>query len=156
MVELFVWHEQNYQAAFKSWPGMVGRHIDQIAQSTVSEAIPLIGNEYAGESSRSGTGGIAQAMRVEHEHHARSRDVQAKAGANPEGTRVGYAIYHHEPTGEHPGGRGRYPIRPVRARRLVFYWRRVARVVVRQQVNHPGSAGQYYLLRALEAVMASR
>lgn len=36
-----------------------------------------------------------------------------------------------------------------RAKNLVFYWRRVGRVVHRRSVNHPGTAPQPYLVQAL-------
>lgn len=38
---------------------------------------------------------------------------------------------------------------PVRARKLVFFWRRAGRVVVRDSVSHPGTTGQPYLTSAL-------
>ncbi len=40
-------------------------------------------------------------------------------------------------------------ITPKRAPHLVFYWRRVGRVVKRASVSHPGTAPQPYLVQAL-------
>lgn len=41
---------------------------------------------------------------------------------------------------------------PVRAPRLVFYWRRVGRLVRLPRVSHPGTSAQPYLTDALKTV----
>lgn len=153
-IEVWVWHEPAFQFVFKSWKGPVGRHIDRIANHTVFLGRGFVGKEYAFESTRSGSGKLAAALRVAH-RRAPSGDVEARAGANPNGRKIGYAIYHHEPTGTH-AGKGRYHITPNPPNEaLAFYWRKRGQVVSFNRVRHPGSAGQYYLTRALRIAMKS-
>lgn len=144
-IELFVWHERAFTYVFKSWAGPVGRHIDGIADTTVSLGRTFVGREYAGISTRSGSGRLAASLSVVHKH-ARNGDVEAWAGANPGGRITGYGLYHHEGTGPHP-------IVARRAQNLRFYWRRVGGVVVIRRVSHPGNPAQRYLTRALRIAM---
>lgn len=46
----------------------------------------------------------------------------------------------------------KYPIYPVRARHLRFFWRKVGRVVTLPDVSHPGQRGKDYLRKAAESV----
>jgi hypothetical protein len=46
----------------------------------------------------------------------------------------------------------KYPIYPVNATHLKFYWRKVGRVVTLPYVNHPGQRGKGYLQKAAESV----
>jgi hypothetical protein len=55
------------------------------------------------------------------------------------------ALMHHEGTRPHV-------IRARRAPMLVFYWRRVGRVVAFKKVNHPGTQPNHYLTDPLEAL----
>lgn len=153
-IEVWVWHEPQFRHVFKSWEGPVGDHVDRIAKHTVFLGRTFVGKEYAGESTRSGTGKLAAALRVAH-RFAPNGDVEARAGANPSGRKIGYAIWHHEPTGTH-AGKAKYPITPRPPRqKMVFYWRKQGRVVAMSRVMHPGSAGQFYLTRALRIAMKS-
>jgi hypothetical protein len=145
MAVLFVWNEPGFYYVFKSWQGPVGRHIDGIAETTVQLAKPLVGREYAGESTRSGSGRLEASLSVVH-RRARGGDVEAHAGANPSGSMTGYGWYHHE-------GAGPHVIRARQAKMLRFYWRRAGRVVIFRQVNHPGNPAQKYLTRALRVAM---
>lgn len=54
------------------------------------------------------------------------------------------ALWHHEGTVPHV-------IRPRNRRWLVFYWRRVGRVVFAKRVNHPGTQPNRFLVKALAA-----
>lgn len=54
------------------------------------------------------------------------------------------------------GGQPARTIVPVRARELVFYWRRVGRVVRRSRVSHPGTTAQPYMTDALLRIAPAR
>lgn len=54
------------------------------------------------------------------------------------------------------GGQPARTIVPVRATKLVFYWRRAGRVVVRDSVSHPGTTAQPYLTSALLEIAPPR
>ncbi len=59
------------------------------------------------------------------------------------GTPMPYAIFPHSGTKAHD-------IYPRNANgRLVFYWKRVGRVVSLKHVNHPGSKGSFFLTKPL-------
>lgn len=66
-------------------------------------------------------------------------------GWNVRGTSGSELIYAYSVHEGQPARR----ITPKRAPHLVFYWRRVGRVVRRFYVNHPGTAPQPYLVQAL-------
>jgi hypothetical protein len=150
-VEFFVWHEPNYRFVFQSWEGIVGRHVNGICEQTLALGATFVTDTYAGESTRSGSGRLVASFEIDR-GHARNGDVKAGVGANPRGRLTGYAYFQHEGTGIH-SGRGLYPIRPRAGGHLRFYWRRVGRVVVRQQVSHPGVPATKYLTRALAIAM---
>lgn len=141
MPVVIVWHEPVFNYVFKSWAGPVGRHIDEIADTTSRVSKGLAGKR---------TGALAASIGVAHEHTT-GGDVLAKIGTNvPSGPR-GYALWHHEDTGSW-GGRGWYTIRARRARFLRFR-DRTGVIVFRRQVRHPGSVGRKYLIRALRFAM---
>jgi hypothetical protein len=151
MAELiWVWHEHAFTYVFKSWPGPVGRHIDGIADRTVSIGRGLVGKKYAGISTRSGSGRLARSLRVVH-RFAPNRDVEAHAGANPTGRVTGYAYFHHEGAGPHPIPRAGTT---ARGGYLRFYWLKAGGVVVLRRVRHPGNPAQEYLTKALRIAMS--
>ena len=61
-----------------------------------------------------------------------------------------YGVYVHEDTGTFFNGR-KYPITPVRAKALKFFWERYGKWVTLARVNHPGSKGDKFLEDALDA-----
>ena len=70
--------------------------------------------------------------------HTAGGDMEGHVIALPK-----YALWVHEGTQPHT-------IRPVRARRLKFFWARKGRTVSLRVVHHPGSMANPFLLRALE------
>lgn len=63
---------------------------------------------------------------------------------------VPYSIYVGEDTGVAFNGQ-RYPISPVRAKALSFFWERVGQWVYFKRVKHPGSKADRFLQDALNA-----
>jgi hypothetical protein len=68
------------------------------------------------------------------------------------GSDLPYAAAVESGSGLHGPSRSKYTIRPVRARHLRFYWRKVGRVVTLPKVRHPGQRGKQYLLKAAQSV----
>lgn len=68
------------------------------------------------------------------------------------GSELNYAAAVEGGSGLYGPLRSKYPIYPVRARLLRFYWRKVGRVVALPDVSHPGQRGKGYLKQATQSV----
>lgn len=117
-----------------------------------SKARPLVRNTLKSVTSQArrnapggsySTGRLKSSMRWEM-----TIDIPGKVG----GVSGSDLIYANSVHGGQPARR----IVPVRAPQLVFYWRKVGRVVHRRSVNHPGTKAQPYLTDALLKVAPTR
>jgi len=64
------------------------------------------------------------------------------------GAHTGYAVFLHEGTLPH-----KIKARPTNlGNKMVFFWRKVGRLVFPKEVNHPGTAANPFLVKALQAV----
>lgn len=138
---------------FISWQGPIGRHMNARLVQLEQKARNRVGVYTEPPVRTMGTsvsGALLQSIRVERTYSATGA-LEARVGADAQRPEDfgSYALYHHEPTGSHPGGGGPYEIFPFEDRKnpmLRFYWKKKGKVVSLPYVrNHPGSAGRYYL-----------
>lgn len=115
---------------FRDEDGPVGRDLDARSLRVLNRARVLVGV-------RSGT--LLASLRRESGRGATGPYVDVIAGVPG---LTDYLGYHHD-------GAGPHVIRPRRRRALRFITR--GRVVFATKVNHPGSAGTRFLVRALDA-----
>jgi hypothetical protein len=131
----YVNHPIGFYRAFRSWNGPVGQSMRADTELTATAArltAPVdTGELKAGHVTRYG-------------HAGKNRDLESQVIALPE-----HAIYVIKGTEPHV-------IRAKRAPRLVFFWRKVGRVVAFKSVNHPGTSANNYLLAALKRVVGRR
>ena len=118
--------------AFRSWEGPVGRHI-----AGATELVQVDARLTAPKD----TGELAAGHVTDFGHHGPRRDLEGRVIAVPE-----QAIFVIKGTDPHI-------IRARRAPRLVFFWKKVGRVVAFKSVQHPGQKANNYLLASLKRVM---
>ena len=128
----YVNHPLGFNRAFRSWTGPVGKHL---AGTTELVAVD------ARLTSPKDTGELAAGHEVDLAHHGPKRDLEGRIVAVPE-----QAIFVIQGTEPHV-------IRAKRAPQLVFFWKKVGRVVSFKSVNHPGTKANNYLLASLRRVV---
>lgn len=128
----YVNHPLAFNRAFRSWSGPVGRHL---AGTTELVAVD------ARFTAPKRTGELAASHEVDLAHHGPKRDLEGRVVAVPE-----HAIFIIKGTDPHV-------IRARNAPRLVFFWKKVGRVVSFKSVNHPGTRPNNYLARSLDRVV---
>jgi hypothetical protein len=92
------------------------------------------------------TGALAASLRV------RGPFLEFGRVAGSVGSDLAYSAAVEGGSGLYGPKRSKYPIYPVRAKKLRFYWRKVGRVVSLPRVSHPGQRGKNYLLKAAQSV----
>lgn len=133
----YVHHYPEEFQAFSAPDGMVGRWARRKGEEVAAHAIvfapkPGQGRGYA-------TGETAANIRVDGPTLGRSGpEVDIVAHSD-------HALIIHKGTPPHI-------IKPRFAKKLVFFWRKAGRVVFKNSVRHPGTSGNPFLVRALEAV----
>lgn len=131
-VSRYVNHPIGFNRAFRSWTGPVGKHLAGTTELVAVDA-KLTAPKRTGE--------LAASHVVDLAHHGPKRDLEGRVVAVPE-----HAIFIIKGTKPHV-------IRAKRAPRLVFFWRKVGRVVSFKSVNHPGTKPDNYLAKSLERVV---
>lgn len=118
-----------FQREFRSWTGDVGRSLARVGLETKKDASATAPQE---------TGALRAGHALDLGHHGVDRDLEARIIAVPP-----HAIFVIKGTKPHV-------IKAKRAPKLVFFWRKVGRVVSFASVNHPGTKANNYLDRALD------
>lgn len=127
-------HRPVEQFEFRSPNGMVGRWTTKKAKEAATLAIGAAPKPGQGEGYA--TGELALDIRPERATVGRSGPESRVISATE------HAVFVHEGTPPHV-------IRPRRAKKLVFFWRKAGRVVYAKSVRHPGTQGNPYLVKAL-------
>jgi hypothetical protein len=123
--------------AFESPTGMVGQWTAERAALVASHAARLAPKP--GQGRGYATGDTASSIRVNGPTRGRS-GPEATVSSNTD-----HAVFLHEGTKPHT-------IKARRAPKMVFFWRKVGRVVRKEEVFHPGTPANPFLLRALQIV----
>jgi len=97
------------------------------------------------QAKRNAPGGPYSTGTLKNSIHVEGPDVKGESVVAFVGSDLIYANSVH-------GGQPARTIVPVRASKLVFFWRKAGRVVVRDSVNHPGTTAQPYLTSAMRTV----
>jgi hypothetical protein len=132
----FVRHPIAFNRAFRSWAGPVGQ-----ALRSDTELVAVA----ARVTSPRDTGELAAGHETDYGHHGVHHDLESRVIAVPK-----QAIYVIKGTEPHV-------IQAKRASRLVFFWKKVGRIVSFKSVNHPGHPqANNYLLESLKRIMRRR
>lgn len=139
---VFVIDPVGYQRAFRSWEGDVGVYLKK--KTVETRALAMLGAPRPGLVATNRTGinyatGELAAGHVASYGHTTAGDLESAVVAVPE-----HALMVH-------GGTKPHVIKPKTAPRLVFFWHKKGRIVGLPKVNHPGSAANPWLAKALEA-----
>lgn len=133
----YVRHRIQEFQAFDSPTGTVGTWVGQRATLVAAHAVRLAPKP--GQSRGYATGETAASIRVNGPTHGRS-GPEATVSSN-----TGHATDLHEGTKPHI-------IKPRLAPKLVFFWRKRGRIVMKNKVHHPGTPANPFLLDALKIV----
>ena len=134
---IYIRHPRAELQAFRSPTGMVGRWTGKKAHEVQAHAIVFAPKP--GQGRGYSTGETAANIRVKGPTVGRS---------GPEATIVSdtnHAVFVHE--GTHP-----HVIKARPSGKMVFFWRKVGRVVFRDKVFHPGARANPFLVKALRSV----
>lgn len=134
---IYVRHRIQEFQAFDSPTGMVGSYVAERAAQVAAHAIAIVPKP--GQGRGYATGETAASIRVSGPTRGR-RGPEAEVSANSD-----HALALHEGTKPHK-------IKPRLAPQLVFFWRKRGKVVHRNEVSHPGTPANPFLLNALKAV----
>lgn len=134
---IYIRHRPVEYAAFKSPHGMVGRWTIRKAEEVAVQA--RLGAPKPGQGQGYATGNLAANINAKGPTVGR-KGPEAEVIADTD-----YSLHVHEPTRPHI-------IKPRRAEKLVFFWRKTGRVVMKDKVRHPGTKGNPFLVRALQKV----
>lgn len=134
---IYVRHRIPEFNAFKSPTGMTGRWTLEQAEKVAAHARAIVPKP--GQGRGYATGELAASIRVGGPEIGR-KGPEATVGAGTD-----HAMFVHEGTPPHiikarPGGK------------MIFFWRKVGRVVFADRVNHPGTPASPFLANALRAV----
>lgn len=143
MSGVFVRNNTGWNAAFKSWGGTLGRHMQKKTTEFVMEA----------KLEAPHPGGVPEnRTRINYSTGEMVRKIYSTRGHSPSGdlesrvvVNVPYAKFVHEGTRPHE-------IRPARGGQLVFFWAKRGRPVWATQVMHPGTKPNQFLVRAARQV----
>ena len=138
---IFVPNVAGWQRAFRSQPGMVGRHIKEktIKTATLTRLeAPAPGRAPRNRTSINYATGRLSLTGITFGFGKWGNEVEGRVIAVPP-----YAIFVHKGTVPHI-------IKPKRHEYLKFTWKKLGKVVYAKSVNHPGTVANDFMLRALK------
>lgn len=127
------WDNAAWHHEFRTWDGMLGNDLKKRSRWLEHRARTTAG--YL-------TGELRRSIGTFFTFHG--VDLEARVGANPSGSTVGYGLFHHEGTKPHV-------IKPKNAKALKFKIGR--RTIYAAIVHHPGTRPNPYLTQFLREVV---
>lgn len=134
---VYVRHRIPEYRAFQSPTGMTGRWTLEQANKVAAHARLLAPKP--GQGKGYATGETLASIKVDGPTVGRT-GPEARVLSSTD-----HAVFVHEGTPPHT-------IKPRRAEKLVFFWRKAGRVIFADKVHHPGTPANPFLVRALRAV----